>query len=247
MSGIFLGAKYNRNDFVSFLSQKFLPNDFEQVQSKIAIEKTGTKIKNAIKLGDCPSLGLSIYEFKHNSRHDARVTLSRESFNIIDKNEIEPNTLAVFFNEDTDQWRLSLITSDYTLSKKKGRVKREFSNPRRFSYLLGEGCQLRTPDSMLNKDYRVKSEEDLVSRFAIEVVTKQFYKELFQWYDSWAVNLVKFPTGCGMEAKLPKRPDVEKNRQHLIRLITRFILSGFLNKRIILFPVGSLIKVKFQK
>jgi len=137
MSEIFLASKYNRNDFVSFLSQKFLPTDFEQSQSKVFIEKPDGKINNAVKLGSCPSLELSVYEFKHNSNHDPKVTLSRESFNILEKNDPEPNTLAVFFNEENAQWRLSLITSDFSLGKKKGRVKRDFSNPRRFSYLVG--------------------------------------------------------------------------------------------------------------
>ena len=236
MSEIFLASKYNRNDFVSFLSQKFLPIDFEQSQSKIFIEKPDGKINNAVKLGSCPSLELSVYEFMHNSGHDPRVTLSRESFSILDKNDTEPNALAVFFNEENAQWRLSLITSDFTLGKKKGRIKRDFSNPRRFSYLLGENCQLHTPESMLYKDYRVKSEEDLISRFAIEVVTKQFYKDLFMWYDTWAVNLVKFPTGIGAAAGLPKKTDIEKNRQHLIRLITRLIFVWFLKQKDNLVP-----------
>jgi hypothetical protein len=212
-----------------------LPTDFEQSQNKIVLDKADGRIKNAIKLGSCPSLELNIYEFKHNSSYDPRVTLSRESFNII-KNDIEPNALAIFFNEDTAQWRLSLITSDYSLAKKKGRVKQEFSNPRRFSYLLGENCKLHTPESMLYKDYRVKSHDDLVSRFAIEVVTKQFYKDLFTWYDTWAVQLVNFPTGTGSRAARSKKPDIEKNRQHLIRLITRLIFVWFLRQKEKLVP-----------
>jgi hypothetical protein len=230
MSEQFLTSKYNRNEFVSFLTQKFLPTDFEQSQNKIVLDKTDGRIKNAVKLGSCPSLELNIYEFKHDSGYDPRVTLSRESFNII-KNDIEPNALAVFFNEDAAQWRLSLITSDYGLARKKGRVNREFSNPRRFSYLLGGNCKLHTPESMLYKDYRVKSHEDLVSRFAIEVVTKQFYKDLFNWYDAWAVQLVNFPTGTGSHAVRAKKIDVEKNRQHLIRLITRLIFVWFLRQK----------------
>ena len=236
MSVNFLSAKYNRADFLSFLTQKFLPVDFEQTQSNIYIDRTGARINSALKLGSCLSIGTSIYEFRHNSNHDPRVTLSRESFNILNKNEIEPNALAVFYNEDTSQWRLSLITSDFTFGKKKGSVKKEFSNPRRYSYILGKDCKLHTPSTMLNKDYRVKSTEDLVSRFAIEVVTKQFYKDLFNWYDSWAVNIVKFPVGSGKDAKLPLMPNVDQNRQHLIRLVTRLIFIWFLRQKNDLVP-----------
>jgi len=126
MSGLFLKEKYNRDTFITFLSQKFLPSDFEQSQTKIITTKDNKVIKDAIKLGICPSLELSIYEFRHNSKNDPRVMLSRESYNILSNNEIEPHALAVFFNEDNSQWRLSLITSDYILGKKKGQVKRDF-------------------------------------------------------------------------------------------------------------------------
>ena len=237
MSEVFLAEKYNRNEFLSFLSQKFLPTDFEQSPSKIVIDKNKGIINNAFKLGSCPSLDLSIYEFNHNSRYDPRVTLSRESFNIL-KSDIEPNALAVFFNEDTSQWRFSLITSDYFPDMKKRHVKREFSNPRRFSYLLGEECKKfkHTPELMLITSGRVKNKDDLVSRFAIEVVTKKFYQELFKWYDSWAVDMVLFPIGKGANAALPKKPDANKNRQHLIRLITRLIFVWFLKQKDNLIP-----------
>jgi len=236
MSGNFLAEKYSRNEFVSFLSHGFLPDDFVQTKSSVAMDKTNYIIKDATRIGSCPSLGLSVYEVKHGSNHDPRVTLSRESFNILGKNDVEPNALAVFFNEDTAQWRLSLITSDYTLGKKKGQVNREFSNPRRFSYLLGENCKLHTPEAMLVENGRVKSADDLVSRFAIEVVTRKFYRELFRWYDAWAVNLVKFPQGKGASTALPQKPDAEKNRQHLIRLITRLIFVWFLKQKDNLVP-----------
>ena len=226
-----IAEKYNRNDFLSFLSGKFLPQDFEQFLSATIIDKPNSKIKEAVKLGSCNSLDLSIYEFKHQSTRDPRVTLSRESFGILSSNDINPNALAVFYNEDTAQWRLSLITSDYTSGKRKGQVKREFSNPRRFSYVLGEDCKRHTPESMLFTKGMVKSENDLVSRFAIDVVTKQFYQDLFKWYDTWAVKLVKFPTGKAAKAGLPQQPDIEKNRQHLIRLITRFMFVWFLKQK----------------
>jgi len=230
MNGMILDKKYNRADFASFLSGRFLPDDFEPSKTNIAMDKASCAIKDAVKLGVCPSLDLGVYEFRHGSSHDPRVTLSRESFNIL-RNNIESHALAVFFNEDTAQWRFSLIASDYTVGKKTGQVKREFSNPRRFSYLLGENCKLHTPESMLINKGIVKSVDDLVTRFAIEVVTKEFYKELFKWYDDWAVALVKFPSGRGKAASLPKEPDIEKNRQHLIRLITRLIFVWFLKQK----------------
>jgi hypothetical protein len=76
-------AQYNRDDFVSFLSARFLPDDFETAQEQITLEKPASYIKNTVKLGSCPSLDLSVYEFVHSSRHDPRVSLSREAFTIL--------------------------------------------------------------------------------------------------------------------------------------------------------------------
>jgi tRNA1(Val) A37 N6-methylase TrmN6 len=225
-----ISAKYNRSDFIDFLSNSFLPEDFQKSNESIVIDRSHSKIKTVEKLGYCPSLDVSVYEFKHESINDPRVTLSRESFKIIEANDTSSNALAVFYS-DTENWRLSLITSDYTTGKTNKQVKRNFSNPRRYSYLLGEECKRHTPESMLITKGKINSTEDLIRRFAVDVVTKEFYTALFRWYDDWAVNLVKFPVGKGGGAHLPQKPDVESNRQHLIRLITRLIFVWFIKQR----------------
>jgi hypothetical protein len=77
---------------------------------------------------------------------------------------------------------------------------------------LDENCKKHTPESMLNhKDNPVKTVQELKDRFAIEVVTKKFYRELSDWYE-WAVKFVKFPIGKGAAAHLPKKPDEKGNR-----------------------------------
>jgi tRNA1(Val) A37 N6-methylase TrmN6 len=223
-------AKYKRNDFIDFLSNNFLPEDFQTGNEDIVIDKPHSRIKTAEKLGYCPSLDVSIYEFKHESTTDPRVTLSRESFKIIETNDTASNALAIFYS-DTAHWRLSLITSDYSIGKTTKQVNRTFSNPRRYSYLLGENCKKHTPEEMLITKGKINSAEDLIRRFAVDVVTKEFYTALFRWYDDWAVNVVKFPIGKGGGAHLPQKPDVEANRQHLIRLITRLIFVWFIKQR----------------
>jgi hypothetical protein len=174
---------------------------------------------------------VSVYEFKHESIHDPRVTLSRESFKIIKENDTASNALAIFYS-DAANWRFSLITSDYRTGKPAKQVERTFSNPRRYSYLLGEGCRRHTPESMLFSKGRVTSLEDLSSRFAIDVVTKKFYAELFEWYDKWAVNMVKFPVGEGAAAKLPENPIPRQTASPLSGLSPGSFLSGFLNRKI---------------
>jgi hypothetical protein len=49
-------AKYNRNDFIDFLTNSFLPDDFQTGNENIVIDKPNSRIKTAEKLGGCPSL-----------------------------------------------------------------------------------------------------------------------------------------------------------------------------------------------
>jgi hypothetical protein len=126
-------------------------------------------------------------------------------------------------------------------------IKRDFSNPRRYSYLLGEGCKKHTPESMLFTKGRVSTIENLFSRFAIDVLTEKFYQELFAWYDTWAVDIVRFPAGSGKNARLPKtldEPAKRENRRHLIRLITRLIFVWFLKQKERLIPEWLFDKTK---
>jgi hypothetical protein len=223
-------SKYNRSDFIDFITNSFLPEDFQRINEDIIIDKSHSRIKTAEKLGYCPSLDVSVYEFKHESANDPRVTLSRESFKIIETNDTASHALAVFYS-DTANWRLSLITSGYSIGKTKKQVKRELSNPRRYSYLLGEGCKKHTPESMLiHKNNPIKTEKELKDRFAIEVVTKNFYKELSGWYE-WAVKNVRFPIDKGEKAHLPVKSNEKENRRHLIRLITRLIFVWFIKQK----------------
>jgi hypothetical protein len=226
--------EYSRESWLNFLENAFLPDDFRITNE--AIPYHGILSKKVTKLGECPSLQLSVFEMAHTSVNDARVGLSKEAFTLVRDYTKYNRALALFVPQNiNDSYRFSFVEFTPVVNEK-GKVKRELSNPRRFSYLFGEDCKRHTPESMLITKGLVKSGEDLVSRFAIEVVTKKFYQELFRWYDSWAVHLVNFPIGIGSHAVRPKKQDVEKNRQHLIRLITRLIFVWFLRQKDRLVP-----------
>jgi hypothetical protein len=57
------------------------------------------------------------------------------------------------------QFPLSLITLDLKLEVTE--VKYRFSNPKRFSLLLGRGCQNQNPESFLINKARIRDFEDL--------------------------------------------------------------------------------------
>lgn len=215
---------YNREAFIAFLRDKFLPEDF-MVETKPVMLTTQTKYTQSVtKLGVCNSLDLVVYEVRHSSSHDARVGLSREAFRLL-ADEYQDKALVVFVPEDSNaNYRLSFIEITLGIDDR-GKLTHAFSNPRRSSYRLGEGIATYTPNKYLNEKGRVVNEDDLRSRFSVEVLTKEFYSELSDWY-AWAIKIIRFPNDLTTTAD-----DQKYNHEGAIRLITRLIFVWFLKQR----------------
>ncbi len=216
--------RYNRVEFVSFLGSAFLPEDFMAEATDIKFERQTKYIRSITKLGKSEKLDLVVYEVRHTSTHDARVGLSKEAFRFL-ADEWESRALVLFVPEDNDaNYRFSLITIDLNETEE-GRLQRIYSNPRRYSYYLGEGIAWYTPNKYLNTLGRVSDEKDLTERFSVEVLTKAFYQELSDWY-AWAVKIIRFPN------KLDDKDDDDKyNCEAAIRLVTRLIFVWFLKQK----------------
>ena len=216
--------RYNRTEFVDFLQHKFLPEDFVVEATSIDIERQTKYIRAVTKLGSSEMLDLVVYEVRHNSTQDARAGLSKEAFRFL-ADEWESRALVLFVPENSDaNYRFSLITIDLNETEE-GKLQRIYSNPRRYSYYLGEGIAYYTPNKYLNNLGRVTNEKDLTERFSVEVLTKAFYQELSDWY-AWAVKIIRFPN------KLDDKNDDDKyNAEAAIRLVTRLIFVWFLKQK----------------
>ena len=216
---------YNREEYLSFLRVNFLPDDFQQEISSVENSIHFQYTQQVTRLGECESLGLVVYEVRHNSKHDARVGLTKEAFRLL-ADEFCERALVLFVPEDDNSnYRFSLI--EITLEQKDDstKVKRNYSNPHRYSYYLGKGIAYYTPNKYLNEYGRVASVEDLRNRFSVDVLTKAFYQELSDWY-AWAIMVVRFPND------LKTLEDNQKyNSEAMIRLITRLIFVWFLKQR----------------
>lgn len=215
--------RYNRHEFLRFL-ESFLPEDFTEKIEEVHVDHKTTYIHQVTRLGRCKSLDLLVYEMRHNSVNDARVGLSKEAFRFL-ANEWEGRALVLFVPENNDaNYRFSLITIDLDMTEK-GKTLKRYSNPRRYSYYLGEGIAWYTPNKYLNEAGRVKDEKDLIERFSVEVLTKAFYQELSDWY-AWAVDVVRFPNNLN-----DPTDDNKFNAESTIRLVTRLIFVWFLKQK----------------
>ncbi|MGC8728114.1 MAG: Eco57I restriction-modification methylase domain-containing protein [Elusimicrobiales bacterium] len=215
---------FNKNEIKNILIDKFLPEDFTPLVQKIPLtdfklEKI-KEVELAGKTTDGSNLPLSFLFIKHTGINDPRITLTRESFKIIKSLNFK-NTIAVFYSDGSPNYRISLITFSFEKKGDKG-VKEILSNPKRYSYLLGPGTKIHTPTKNILAKPRIKDEKDLKDRFSLEVVTKEFYQELANWY-FWALKYVEFP----------KDLEKETNGKNigLIRFITRFMFVWFMKRK----------------
>ena len=133
---------------------------------------------------------------------------------------------ALFFFHAEGRTRLSLVTprdqaaTDYKrqsfllVPEEKGRVR----NQTFCKYFDGSRvtCFGRPGE-------KVHGARSLLARFSVEALTKEFYTELFAWYE-WAAEKagVSFPNAVG---------DLAKTKEHLIRLITRLMFVWFVRER----------------
>ena len=216
---------YNRSEFLGFLRTDFLPEDFIEEATDIEFSTQTTYSTKAVKLGTSESLDLVVYEIKHLSKHDARVGLSKEAFRLL-ADKFQSRALVIFVPQDSNKnYRFSLIEITLEQEANSAKVKGNYSNPRRYSYYLGEGIAFYTANKYLNEKGRVIDIDDLHNRFSVEVLTKAFYQELSDWY-AWAVQVIRFPN------KIDDPTDDDKyNHESVIRLITRLIFVWFLKQK----------------
>ena len=215
---------YNRQEFVSFLQNNFLPEDFVPLVEDVPLATATKYTTTATKLGTCDSLDLVVYEVRHTSRHDARVALSKEAFRLL-ADEMQERALVAFVPEDNAaNYRFSFIEISFGL-KDETHIMRTYSNPHRYSFLLGEGIAYYTPNKYLNEKGRVIDDGDLRARFSVETLTQDFYRELSDWY-AWAIKIIRFPNDIKNE-----KDDDKYNHESAIRLITRLIFVWFLKQR----------------
>ena len=220
-------AAYNRNDFKRFL-QDFLTEDF--IPNEEELYFNFKNIAKGYNLGEADDMDLSAFEFIVNSSHDPRVTITKEVVALMKKYGSKSNALVAFYYPNSDQWRLSLITTDVEI--KNGKILYLYSNPHRYSFLLGKDCKKHTPETMLFAKGPIKQRsengkelnytQDLISRFSLEVVNKEFYAQIYRLFEQLVST----------DLKHPKASDNNQIKEHFaVRLIGRLIFCWFLKKK----------------
>ncbi|NMC98097.1 MAG: hypothetical protein GYA62_00045, partial [Bacteroidales bacterium] len=228
---------YQRQAVIEYLQNEFLPEDFIVVNQPVQVDVDFSYSKHITLLGRCSSLALLVFEIQHRSQRDARVALSRDAFRLLSMFD-ENRALVLFVPENAYNYRLSLVTITPVIDEQGVKIQKQYSNSLRYSFLLGVDAKTHTPEQFLIKKGRVNSVDDLLSRFSVEVVNREFYQGITALFS----DLVGGKRQQGnktieYEGKL-KLPgyDFSKNEQlykeFAVRLIGRTVFCWFLKKKI---------------
>jgi len=164
-------------------------------------------------------IGLFYYRIQKDSVAHKRVGLRQLVRSFINQNfGLFDAALAVF--ESDNDWRFSFISD----------IKGDATSPKRYTYIFGDSeNQYKTPiGRFLSLNSAAISYKDIKDAFSVEALTKQFYNDLFDWYQ-WAVDEhsgITFPNNVST-------PDDDKEDidMKIIRLLTRIIFVWFIKQK----------------
>jgi hypothetical protein len=225
-------APYNRKAYIDFFRDSLLSEDFQQSSENISPGFSAQYTRQVTKIGRSNSLDLTVYEIRHVSENDPRVSLSKESFRLL-ADYGQKRALVLFVSQAPSNYRLSLVTIDLKWEEGK-RPTKEYSNPRRLSFFLGPDAKIHTPQQYLLKPGRVKDFDDIKKRFSIEVVNKDFYTEIAKLFTKLTGGKRKIGSKT-FEIKTGSlifpSPDDTKRKEFAVRLIGRIVFCWFLKKK----------------
>jgi len=213
--------KYKPETFSLFL-QDFLPEDYIEKEKDIT-ELGRCKIINEVKeIGHCDSINVTVLEMGHSKETDPRIAIATDAFKILATYGID-KALVIFKNNETENYRFSYLTISLDVNDK-NKVVRKYSNARRYSFYLGVDAKVKTPEQQLIKKERIKDAEDLLSRFSVEVVNKQFYLEVAKFFDALVSDEVE-------NFRMPSQVDKNIRKSFAVRLIGRIMFCWFLKQK----------------
>lgn len=208
-------------------------------QPKPILLKSNDKANAAFELGsftttDDRIIGLYKIEVKPEVWLERNKVGLRELLRNVYKYDVD-GAVIVFVQQD--KWRLSFV-SEIKVLNEEGEIVEQATEPKRYTYLLGESEKVRTPSDRLSKlSGKSLALQDILNAFSVEALNEEFYKIIQAYF----YELVGGKIGKGKKVtdygkgilQLPSVP--KENRQvyqeFAVRLIGRTVFCWFLKMK----------------
>jgi len=220
-----LKKEYHRDNFLYLLNDVLLP-DYGKDEREVRF--SNTIFNKVVQLGMSKKCDVFIFEVILNeSVQNRRVAITQEMFRILREQRIN-NALVAFSNSDMKNYRISLLTSKYESDGDK--VRKVISNPRRYSYYLGYGTKTNTTYKYLIQKGKTNSIDELIRRFSVEIVNKQFYNEIALCFTE-LVGGKRDNKEYKPLLKIHGSNDHKEYSEFAVRLIGRIVFCWFLKEK----------------
>ncbi|MCL1953729.1 MAG: BREX-1 system adenine-specific DNA-methyltransferase PglX, partial [Firmicutes bacterium] len=211
-----LAFEYHRDNFLTLVE-----NLLASFNKELHPIKFDSKVfDTVVELGQCKICKVTIYEIiLKEGIQNRRVELTQNAFRMLREQGVN-NALVSIVSSDRQTYRISLLTSHYEFDAN-NKIIKVCSNPRRYSYALGMGAKTKTAYRFLIEQGKVDNLDDLIKRFSIEIVNKEFYDKVSR----------EFHSLVDTKLTIQRVEDKVKLSEFAVRLIGRIVFCWFLKEK----------------
>ena len=226
---------FNNSDWLNVLQNVFGAKQLFS-QPKEILLPSNDKAKAAFELGsftttDDRIIGLYRIELNPDVWLERNKVGLRELLRNIYKYDVDG--AIIVFNQDK-KWRLSFV-SEIKVLNEEGEVIEQATEPKRYTYLLGQEEKVKTPSERLNKlAGKPLALNDLLEAFSVEALNEEFYKIVAEYF----YQLIGGKVGKGKDygkgiLQLPSLPKENHQvyQEFTVRLIGRTVFCWFLKMK----------------
>lgn len=210
----------------------YLFPDCKLYNSPVNIPEDSTQIDQMSQIGEAKMEGGKLLLFDIAVNDKVVLEKNRVALNSVLAKRLEVGdndaAIGVFHSRNSDSYRFTFVRKSVHFNDE-GEMVNEKTNAKRYTYILGPGRHCRTAQQRFERLHGLPKVTlaDVEEAFSVEALTKQFYHELFDWYQWAASNEMSVFYPNLEDANDPK----QALQEHLIRLITRLIFVWFIKQK----------------
>ncbi|WP_300752328.1 N-6 DNA methylase [uncultured Brachyspira sp.] len=217
---------YNKQKWAEHFGENFKEEYGSVSGEEEIIEKNKDFLNSIIWIGDLninENETIGVFEvYIKNTRLASRVKISRICSRILMSGNYGKGIFFILYEDNKNNYRISYVKHDKTGVKGENGLiimKDDYSNPKRYTFLLGEGIKVHTPASRITSDI-FGSVESIENAFSIEGVNEEFYKGVKEYFKKIHNDIIKYFDN-----------DENKAKEFALRFLGRVLFCWFLREK----------------